>query len=150
MRCVMNDVSVVRWRGPLGALRSRKRFACERAHPPPPVAQAGFVHRDLRWANVSRNEHEEYFLIDLEVAGRAGEAVQFNLREWDDNTLERAGGTGAKAAVCPGCATNRGCGNCLWRVSSFLYFFRRAPMLASPRLLFSCSRRFSSERQLSD
>lgn len=66
---------------------------------PPPGAQAGFVHRDLRWANVSRDANGEFFLIDLEMAGRAGGAVQFKrLREWDDNTLERAGPAGAGAS----------------------------------------------------
>ena len=34
--------------------------------------QGGFVHRDLRWANVVCTAQRKYFLIDLELAGKTG------------------------------------------------------------------------------
>ena len=51
---------------------------------------AGIVHRDVRWANVARDESQRYFLIDLETCARAGTvpAPTCRLCCWDSYTLE--------------------------------------------------------------
>ena len=50
---------------------------------------AGIVHRDVRWANVARDEAGKYFLIDLETCAHDGDAPARRLLCWDSRTLEQ-------------------------------------------------------------
>ena len=53
----------------------------------PPIMQAGYVHRDLRWDNTACSLERCYFLLDLELCAKPG-LPPFLISSWPDGILQ--------------------------------------------------------------
>jgi hypothetical protein len=70
------------------------------------VPQAGFCHRDVRWANVACSyDRRDYFLLDLEMCAPldTDSAALSRLVRWPEDVLVGGRYTAASDLYCLGC-----------------------------------------------